>query len=186
MKIFEYKDYTLTLNTAEILLIPEFKAVMDSDKTKDKKNAFKIFTYGYLLIDWNSPFREYSDEDKKIEAVKSSEINDKDLESPITLAFIEKYKEILNSNRIIRYIKSTWTMLDKLEDYAETVDLTQTIESGPQKGRLTFNVKDVRDTIKQMEELIFKARNLRNVLKEEMEEEGSKSRGSNSVGYFNE
>jgi hypothetical protein len=185
MKIFEYKNFQLSLNIPEILLIPEFKEVLDSDKSKDKTFAFKIFTYGYLLLDWNSPFREYSDEDRKKESLISSGLNEKDIENELVKRFTNKYEEILNSNRIIRSIKSTWTMLDKLDDYANTVDLTMIIESGPNKGKLVHSVKEVRDTIKQMEELILKAKNLRNVLKEEMQEEGVKSRGNNSIGYFN-
>ena len=186
MKIFEYKNFELSIHLPEILLIPEFKKVLDSDKSKDKKKAFQIFTYGYLLLDWNSPFREYSDEDRKKESLISSGLKEEELNTDVVIFFIKKYEEILNSNRIIRSIKSTWTMLDKLDDYANTVDLTMIIEAGPNKGKLVHSVKEVRDTIKQMAELIQKAKELRNVLKEEMQDDGVKSRGNNTVGYFNQ
>ena len=65
MRIFDYDNFRLTLNKHEILLIPEFLKVMESDSSKDKKEAFKIFTYCYLLVDWQSPYAAFSEEEKQ-------------------------------------------------------------------------------------------------------------------------
>ena len=184
MKIFEYKNFELSLHLPEILLIPEFKAVLDSDKSKDKKKAFQIYTYGYLLMDWNSPFREYSDEDRKKESLISSGLREKDLENELITKFIQKYEEVINSNRIIRYIKSTWESIDKLEEYCKKVDLLEVVESGARKGSLVHNVNDYRNTIMKMPELIKTAKELRDQLKEEMDSEVTKSRGNVDTGYF--
>lgn len=170
MKLFKYENYQLSLNSEEVLLIPEFKKLMERDRTKNKKKAFAEFTYIYLMLDWNSPFREYSDAEKEKEALRSAEIEAGDVDEFVKAA-MEKYDEIKNSNRILTYIKSSWRMLDKLKDYSDTVDLTEVIDSGPQKGKLVHSVRDVRDTIKQMPELIQKAKDLRNLFNEELEED---------------
>lgn len=184
MKIFEYKNFNLSLNLPEILLIPEFKAVLDFDKSKDKEQSFKIFTYGYLLIDWNSPFREYSDEDRKREALLSAELTEKNVENEMVSSFINKYNEIINSNRIIRYIKSTWESIDKLEEYCKKVDLLETVESGARRGSLVHNVNDYRNTIMKMPDLIKTAKELRDQLKEEMGGDEEAARGNVDKGYF--
>lgn len=56
MDFFKYKDHKLILNIPEILLVKEFKAVLDEDTSKDKKFAFKVFQYIWLLLDWKSPY----------------------------------------------------------------------------------------------------------------------------------
>ena len=182
MKFFEYEKNNLKLNKPGILLVHEFKEVWDSDKSRDKKNAFKVFQYIYLVADWNSPYVDYLEAEKHKSAMKDAGLTQakvSDLKDAL-----KKYEEIQNSNRIIRYIKSTWKMLDELENYGNNVNLTETVDSGPRKGSLVHSVKDVRDTVKQMEELIHKAKGLREVLKEEMKEE-TKSRGNTPTGYFN-
>lgn len=169
MKAFNYDKFQLTLNEPEILLVPEFKCLFERDKTKNKTKVFSEFTYIYLMLDWNSPFKEYSDVEREKESLISSGLTEKDIDTSVVAA-MNKYNEIKNSNRILRYIKSTWTLLDKLDEYCNTVDLTSTIDEGPQRGRLIHSVRDARDTAKQMEELINKAKNLPNIFKEEMED----------------
>ena len=44
----------LEINEPEILLIKEFKALSDRDKTKNKSRLWKELTYIYLAIDWKS------------------------------------------------------------------------------------------------------------------------------------
>lgn len=184
MKLFIYENFKLTLNEAEILLIKEFKDIWESDKSKNKEKAFKYFSYLYLLLDLQSPFADFSDKDKEDSALKSSELTSKDLENDLLKLAKVEYEKIINSNRIIRYIKSTWKLLDSLSEYCETVNFTTIIERGANAGRLVNSVKEGRDTVKQMEELIIKAQNLRKIFKEEMKSEGD-IRGDQEDGYFN-
>lgn len=184
MKLFEYENFNLVINLPEVLLIKEFKDVWESDKSPNKEYAMKIFTFGYLYCDFQSPFSEFEEADKKQESLKSAGLTEDDINTDCVKAFIEMYLKIVNSNRIIRYIKSTWALLDKLEKYALEVDLTKTITSGSHKGRLLHSVRDARDTVKQMPELIIKAKELRELLKEEMKKSDA-VRGDLSKGYFN-
>jgi hypothetical protein len=58
MNVFLYDNLNrqLELNEPEILLIKEFKALLDRDKTKHKDKAFRELTYIYLALDWKSPY----------------------------------------------------------------------------------------------------------------------------------
>lgn len=173
MEIFNYENHKLSLNIPELLLIAPFKCVIDEDKSKDKKHAFAVFTYIYLVLDWNSPYREFTESEKREEAKKNSGLKDVDIEKPSFIAAYTEYDKIRNSNRIIRYIRSTWEAIDKLEKYCQETNLQDTITSGARKGSLVHSINDYRNTIKQMPELIVKARELRTLLAEEQKEDSS-------------
>lgn len=177
MKIFEYKDFKLQLNQPEILLVKEFADVIKADRSKDKSKSFRWFTYIYLMIDWSSPYVDYTDQLRKEKALSDAGLKEEDLEDKVFQAVYVKYDEIVNSNRILRYAKSQWKLLDKIEEYVDSVDLTEIVESGPQKGKLVHSVRDARDTVKQMPELIEKAKEVRKQVQEELKE-STGARGS--------
>ena len=54
MNVFNYDSdhLQLEINEPEILLIKEFKALLDRDKTKTKTRVIKELTYIYLALDW--------------------------------------------------------------------------------------------------------------------------------------
>ena len=74
MNFFEYNNANgnVELAVPEILLISEFKALMDDSRNKcdaDKTGkyhlrAFREFTYIWLAIDWKSPYSDYAAQDK--------------------------------------------------------------------------------------------------------------------------
>jgi hypothetical protein len=71
LHIFQYDNGrgNVEINTAEILLIKEFAALMDNkrnickqDKTGEQHfRAFKEFTYIWLAIDWGSFYSDYAE-----------------------------------------------------------------------------------------------------------------------------
>jgi hypothetical protein len=170
MKLFKYENFQLSLNEPEILLVKEFKTLFDSDKSKGKTKSFNYLTYIYLMLDWSSPYIDYTDDLKKERALLDSGLKEDSLKDPLFQDVYSKYDEIINSNRILRYAKSQWKLLDKIEEYVESVDLTEIVESGPQKGKLVHSVRDARDTVKQMPELIEKAKEVRKQVQEELKE----------------
>lgn len=189
MKIFNYdpNSKTLTLNQPEILTIKEFKEVFEDDKSKDKSKAFKRFVYAYLTTDWKSPYLFFPESEKFEMALEDSGLEKKEIESDNKLqALLEKYKKLMDSNIVVQQINAANTLLEKIAAYSKTVDLTETIESGPQKGKLVHSIKDARDTIEKMPKLIMQAREIRKLLDEELEEQNQKFRKNNTVGTMNE
>jgi hypothetical protein len=58
MNVFSYDNLnkSLELNEPELLLVKEFKTLIDRDKTKYREQATKELTYIYLALDWKSPY----------------------------------------------------------------------------------------------------------------------------------
>jgi hypothetical protein len=58
MNVFNYDNLnkSLDLNEPELLLIKEFKTLLDRDKSKHKDKATQELTYIYLALDWKSPY----------------------------------------------------------------------------------------------------------------------------------
>ncbi len=67
--IYDNGNNRLEINEPEILLIKEFKALSDRDKTKNKERLWKELTYIYLAIDWKSLYSQYSEQERHVEAL---------------------------------------------------------------------------------------------------------------------
>ena len=67
MNVFNYDSdhLILELNEPEILLIREFKALLDRDKTKTKTRVMKELTYIYLALDRKSPYSNYLEQERQ-------------------------------------------------------------------------------------------------------------------------
>jgi len=63
MNVFVYDNVNnrIELNEPEILLVTEFRNLLERDKTKEKKRLFREFTYIYLALDWKSPYNQYAE-----------------------------------------------------------------------------------------------------------------------------
>jgi len=78
----------------EALLIKEFKALWDRDKTRSKEKAIEDLAYVFYIADISSPYRNY-DEEVRSEKIKESVISQPDWkEDDAIKKAISKYKEI--------------------------------------------------------------------------------------------
>lgn len=148
MKIFDYPNHELTIALPEILLIPEYKNVIDNDSSENKNKAFSKFKYVFLMHDFMSPYREY-DDDNRLNACRldCSELSDEELSAPDVIALCKKHQAIMNSNRVLRTINSMYQSVDKLNVYFDTIDFTKIVESGARKGTLLHDPKQLLDVI---------------------------------------
>lgn len=170
MKFFEYKDFKLYLNTPELLLIPEFKKLLDVDKSKDKSKAFKQFTYIYLMKDWKSPYIDFEESERHIESLKSSGLESTDgLEEALT-----KYEEILESDLTLVVIKSMKESIHSFKAYFKGINFTEKVESGPRKGSLVYSVSDYMRTMKEADSIFDTIAKLEEILKKKLKEDVSK------------
>ena len=85
MNVFNYDNVNkyLDLNEPEMLLIREFKALLDRDKTKTKTRATKELTYIYLALDWKSPYSNYLEQERHEEALADSGLTEEQFNDPI-------------------------------------------------------------------------------------------------------
>ena len=61
MNVFNYNTLTkqLEINEPELLLVKEFKALIQRDKSTYKERVTRELSYIYLAIDWKSPYSQY-------------------------------------------------------------------------------------------------------------------------------
>ena len=159
MNFFEYNNVNGNVELAipEILLIREFKALLDDSRNKcsdDKTGkyhlrAFKEFTYIWLAIDWKSPYSDYAAQERHQEALKDAGLTEEEFNDPIFREACRKYKELQESNRSIKMLHSAQAMVDKFIDYFETAD---PLERDVTTGKPIYKVKDIQTELKNLVE----------------------------------
>jgi hypothetical protein len=186
MKIFDYKDFKLSIAVPEVLLIPEFKEIWEKDKTKDKQYSFKVFTYVFLMYDWKSVFINYDKEEKHNESFLASGLKESDLEKKEIVDLCLKYESIMNNDLTIVVINAMKESIHQFKQYFKEINFTEKVESGARKGSLVYSVSDYMRTMKDADQIFDTIDKLEEKLKEKLSNSETSSRGSNSVGYFNQ
>lgn len=186
---FDYDNVTgrVTLNGPDLLLIPEFKELMSTERNKCKLDptgqehlrAFREFQYIYLAIHWNSPYRDYPEQERHQEALKDAEITEEEFNNPEFRAACRKFRNLQESNRSMKMLNAAQNTVDKFVDYFNNIDVE---ERDPQTGKPIYKTKDVMSEISNLhkvhEELII----LESAVKKEISEQTS-IRGGAVDGY---
>lgn len=190
MKFFAYDNVTgkININDESILLTSEFSKLIDHSRNKTKEDkvgskltlAFKEFKFIYLFIDWESPYSNYAEKDRHAEALKDSELTDKEFENLDFKEACRKYDEIQNSSIEIRLLKAAMLSVENLIYYLEHVDLN---ERDPQTGKPIFKSKDLIAEIKGCKDVISGIRDLTTQVKKG-EETSEGLRGGAQPGMF--
>jgi len=129
MELFDIEAGKVTLDP-NILYIPEFKAIWDRDKTKDKPRATAEIAYVTYLCNFSSknPYNSYSDKDKE-EKVRVDTIK-KDPDKLIKKA-MDKYKEMQQTvtSRLLVAAKVAANVLAEYFEQAKAEDATEIIRN---------------------------------------------------------
>ena len=168
MNIFVYDNVNnrLEINEPEILLIKEFKALSDKDKTKTKTQLWKELTYIYLAIDWKSPYSQYLEQERHEEALNDSGLTEQEFNDPIFRNACRKYKALQNSNKSIQLLNAAKTATDKFIEYFENiVDLNDK----DQNGKPIFTAEKVMKEVAQLSKVHEQLKILEAQVKQEME-----------------
>lgn len=177
MNVFTYDNEKnkVELNESEILLIREFKTLFDRDKTKEKKKAFKEFTYIYLAIDWKSPYNQYSEQERHEEALLDSDITEAEFNDPKFREACRKYKALQESNKSFKLLNAAKTAADKLIDYFEvTVDFDLRKEDGTP----IYKAKDVIAELKTVNDVHEALKTLEIVIQKDLQEKSNLRAGA--------
>jgi hypothetical protein len=119
--MYDNVNNRLELNEPEILLIREFKALYDRDKSKNKARLWKELTYIYLAIDWKSLYSQYSEQERHTEALSDSGITETEFNDPIFREACRKYKSLQESNKSIKLLHAARMAADQFVEYFETI-----------------------------------------------------------------
>ena len=190
MKFFLFNNATneVTVNEPEILLVKEFAALWDKnrnkckqDKTEEKRLlAYRELLYIWLMCDWASPYADYAEQERHAECLKDAELTEKEWSDPVFREACRKYRELQNSSRSLKLIKSAEEVVDKITDYFDTLDLQ---ERDPVTNKPIFKVKDVMAEMSTVSDVIEQLRTLEILYKKEQEQSNGLM-GNIQVGAF--
>lgn len=186
---FDYNNTTgqVTLNGPDLLLINEFKQLMEPERNKCKLDptgkeslrAFREFQYIYLAIHWNSPLRDFPEQERHQEALKDSGITEEEFNNPEFRAACRKFRSLQESNRSIRLLQAAQTTADNLMDYFNNI-----VDFGLRKedGSPIYKTKDVIAEISNLHKVHEELTILEAQVKKELQEL-STIRGGAVDGY---
>ena len=189
MNIWDYNQKTgrACLVTADLVLIKEFKKLLEPSRNKCKEDpsglehirADREFTYIYLAIDWKSPYANYSNQEKHEAALKDAHITEEEWNNPEFRAACRKYVQLQDSNRYVRLLQSAQLVTDKIIDYFNNVDLQEQDE----QGKYLIKVKDVQAAMKEAADQIETLKQIESLVKKEVMEQ-SQIRGGAVEGFM--
>ena len=189
MNIWDYNQKTgrAQLVTADLVLIDEFKKLLEPERNKCKEDpsglnhlrADREFTYIYLAIDWKSPYSGYSNQEKHQAALKDAELSEEEWENPEFRAACRKYVALQDSNRYVRLLQASQEVTDKIIDYFQNLDLNATDDQGKPLTKVSDVQKAMDQSVKQIESL----KQIEALVKKEVMEQ-SQIRGGAVEGFM--
>lgn len=189
MNIFSYSNGKIELNLPEVLLVKEFTALMNADTTKDKRFAYEVLKYAYLMYDWKSIYNvsNYDEEERKRYAREDCVLlKEKNFDNDVVKNAVAKYKEIVDRDLTMSLIIDMKTSISKFRRYFEELDFTKKVGSGARKGTLLYSPKEYLDVMKRSQEIFSTIEILEQKLRESQTMEKIETRGNKEVGVFNE
>ena len=170
MGLFNLKDTQVILDP-NVLAIPEFKALWDRDKTKEKDQATKELSYVFFLEDFNSPYSVIP-EHLRGTTVKEDFMKDKSWSEDDMITVARKKYRLLSETPTIRFVKSVRNVIDRMTDYLNTVE----IDSKSFKG--------VQDSIDKVGKTLAGYTKIEDAAKKELSGGSSRTFGNRDVGDF--
>ena len=178
MKFFLFNNATneIVVNEPEVMLIKEFADLWEPTRNKTKKDpkgekrtrAFRELAYIWLMCDWASPYADYSEQERHEECLKDAGLTEKEWADPTFREAVRKYRDLQNSSRSLKLIKSTQQVVDKIIDYFDTIDLQ---ERDPVTSKPVYKVKDVMAEMNTIPQLVEDLKQLEILYKKEQEQE---------------
>lgn len=186
--VFNNAENCAEVNEPDVLLIKEFAALWDIERNKCKEDptgklrlrAYRELSYIHLMLSWKSPYSDYAEQERHQESLKDAGITEEEWADPTFRAACRKYKEIINSSRSLKLIKSAQGMVDRIIDYFDTLDLTERDEL---TGKPIWKTKDVMQEMQSVSKVVEELKTLEYMYKKEQEAE-SDVRGGAEIGFM--
>lgn len=178
MKIFDIEDNRVVLNP-QSLNIPEFKAIWDRDKSKQKGNATKEISYIVYLCDESvdNPYRAYREEERIQVLLKDFMTVDWQPDE-VVLQAVEKFKDLKQTTNS-RLLRSAKKAAEKLSEYFDSVDFNVK----DSHGKPVFSSRDLAANLKEVAGIVKSLNTLEDMVRKE-QSESSNIRGGGEVGMY--
>lgn len=106
----------------------------------------------YLMIDWQSPYSQYSEYERNEAAKQDASITEEEFNDPLFRAACRKYRELQESARDIKLIRAAQNKVDELIDYFNSGSDLQ--ERDPITGKPIFKAKDIMGEMTSVSKVI--------------------------------
>jgi hypothetical protein len=182
--LLQYSDRSIVINNAGLLLIDEFQKLLN----RDKDRLFQELTYIYLMIDWRSPYADYSERERHTAAINDSHLTEEQWQDLEFRAACRKYKDLQESALEWRVLQSARKVINEFIVYFNSVDPS---ERDVVTGKPIFKVKDIMAEVTSLSKVIEELKTLEYQYKKQAEapkvnrggvEEGFDPRKINSNG----
>ena len=190
MKLFLFDSSVneVIVNEPEALLIREFATLWNPERNKCKedpsgtkrKRAYRELTYIWLMCDWSSPYSDYTEQERNDEAKKDAKITEKEWSDPDFRAACRKYRELQDSSRVIKLIRSAQGVVDKISDYFNQLDID---ERNRATGAPVYKAKDIMTELTNVSGIVEQLKTLEFMYKKEMEQ-SSDLMGDVTTGFM--
>ena len=191
--IFVYNNQLnrVDLNTHEILLVKEFKALLEPSRNKCKEDpsglmglrAFREFTYIWLMLDWKSPYSDFPEQVRHKEVLVDAGLTQEEFDDPIFRAACRKYRELQESSITVKMFQAAQNTVIKFIDYFNSIDPQ---ERDPVTGKPIFKVKDIMQEVKGLAEVNDNLKALELQVKKEQSGDGDDVLGDVRSGTFDD
>lgn len=187
MDYFLFDNNKLTLNKEAILLIKEFAVLWEVSRNKIegdaqghlRKRAFREFTYMYLMYDWESPYKNFSDKDRHETSLDDSGLTNKQYNDELFKEACNKYVKIQDT-RMLKLLQSMYKTIDELTLFLATVDL----QERDIDGKPIFNAKQISDTIAGVGKTVTSLESVEAIVRKQKDGDKEKIRGDRKPGIF--
>ncbi len=143
MSIFNFKSNKVVIDPDK-LVIPEFKAIWDRDKSKDKEQAFKELTYIYMLVDFKSAYQAYPEDIRESKIIEDF-IKDSKWKPDNLISDAAKKYYALQETPTLRMLNSAKLAVEKLSNYFK--------RSSPEDRSYTANLEKLGKIIESLDKL---------------------------------
>lgn len=166
MNIFSFDglNKTLEVNEPEVLLVREFKQLLD----RDSDRAFRELSYIYLALDWKSPYSNYSEQERHAEALCDSGLTEYEFNDPLFREACRKYRNLQDSNKSIKLLQAAKNAADQFIDYFETI---MDLNERDINGKPVFDAEKAMKTMAQLSKVHEQLVTLEEQVKKELTEQ---------------
>lgn len=186
--IFDNAVNELRIDEYSILLVKEFKDLWNQNRNKCKEDktgknrlkAMKELTFIYLMLDFKSPYYQFTEQQKYEAALIDSGITEEDLKNPEFIAAYNKYDEIQNADPTLSLIKTAYKTLYKMRIHLDNIDF----EDVDADGKPIYKPKDVIADITSIAKARAQLQELELIHKKDLIAAENKIRGDQEEGLF--
>ncbi len=180
MKLFELKNYTLTISPEAFALKP-FRALWDRDKSKTKIRAFAEMCYVFYMEDFRSDFSGIIDEEGRKEEVMKQIVLPKGWkEDRLVKNALNFYKEQNSKIYALKFHRDAQVAMDKIRKFFRDVDL----EATDSNGKLIYDVAKLERILGNSASLLRNQNDLEEQVKRSLQEYKSNVRGGKEKAVF--